>query len=142
LLRRRGVSVRARALLGVRFARMSNGKDYLGGCHCGKVRYEVKADLGAPVIACNCSMCAKKGTLLTFVPSADFKLLSGEEALTRYQFNKKVIDHLFCSTCGVTSFARGKRSDGTAMVAINTRCLEGVDVQTLEVKHFDGASAG
>jgi|SRR5580704_17881084 hypothetical protein len=120
---------------------MSNAKVHSGGCHCGKVRYEVKADLRSPVIACNCSMCGKKGTLLTFVPDADFKLLSGEDALTKYQFNKKVIDHLFCSTCGVSSFARGKKADGTAMTAINTRCLDDVDVQKLEIKHFDGANA-
>jgi len=93
------------------------------------------------VLACNCSMCGKKGTLLSFVPDANFKLLSGEETLTKYQFNKRVIDHLFCSTCGVTSFARGKKPDGTAMTAINTRCLDGVDVQKLNVQHVDGAGA-
>lgn len=119
---------------------MSNAKVHSGGCHCGKVRYEVKIDLGAPVLACNCSMCGKKGTLLSFVPDADFTLLSGEGALTKYQFNKKVIDHLFCSTCGVTSFARGKKPDGTPMTAINTRCLDGVDLQKLDVKHVDGAA--
>jgi hypothetical protein len=97
--------------------------------------------LSGVVLACNCSMCGKKGTLLSFVPDANFKLLSGEETLTKYQFNKRVIDHLFCSTCGVTSFARGKKPDGTAMTAINTRCLDGVDVQKLNVQHVDGAGA-
>jgi hypothetical protein len=119
---------------------MANATDYTGGCHCGKVRYEVKADLGAPVYACNCSMCGKKGSLLTFVPTSDFKLLSGEADLTKYNFNKNVIDHLFCSTCGVTSFARGKKPDGTAMIALNARCLDGVDPQKLNITHVDGAS--
>jgi hypothetical protein len=114
---------------------------YKGGCHCGKVRYEVTLDLSKPVLACNCSMCGKKGTLLAFVPAGEFTLHSGEGGLTSYHFNKKVIDHLFCSTCGVTSFARGKKSDGTAMVAVNTRCLDEVDAQKLEIKHVDGASA-
>jgi hypothetical protein len=118
---------------------MSNANTHTGGCHCGKVRYEVTTDLGAPVMACNCSMCSKKGTLLSFVPSGDFKLLQGEDALTKYQFNKKVIDHLFCSTCGVTSFARGKKPDGTPMIAINNRCIDGVDVEKLQIKHYDGA---
>ncbi|MDP9036928.1 MAG: GFA family protein [Myxococcota bacterium] len=118
---------------------MVNAKVHTGGCHCGKVRYEVTIDLSAPVISCNCSMCKKKGTLLSFVPTENFKLRQGEDALTKYQFNKKVIDHLFCSTCGVTSFARGKKPDGTAMVAINTRCLDGVEPNDLQVKHFDGA---
>jgi hypothetical protein len=85
-------------------------------------------------------MCGKKGTLLTFVPGTEFKVLSGEDGLTSYHFNKKVIDHLFCSKCGVTSFARGKKPDGTPTVAVNARCLDGVDVKTLEVKHYDGAS--
>ena len=86
-----------------------NATTYKGGCHCGKVAYEVTADLSKPVISCNCSICGRKGTLLSFVPSDDFKLLSGEDSLTSYRFNRKVIDHLFCSTCGVTSFARGCR---------------------------------
>jgi hypothetical protein len=97
-------------------------------------------DVGDKVLACNCSMCGKKGTLLSFVPAASFQLSSGEGNLTNYQFNNKVIDHLFCSTCGVTSFARGKRQDGSSMVAVNTRCLDGVDLAKLEVMHFDGAS--
>ena len=120
---------------------MSNLKTHTGSCHCGKVRYEVALDLsGGPVMACNCSMCGRKGTLLTFVPSEHFKLLTGEDALTHYHFNKRVIDHSFCSTCGVTSFARGTNPrDGKPMVAINARCLEGVDTQALAVKHFDGA---
>ena len=67
---------------------------YTGGCHCGKVRFEVDMDL-KEVISCNCSMCAKRGSLLAFVPEENFTLLSGEDALTDYQFNKKVIHHLF-----------------------------------------------
>ena len=110
-----------------------------GGCHCGKVRYQVEIDLGGKVMACNCSMCGKKGTLLAFAPADKFKLLSGEDSLTHYKFNKMVIDHNFCSTCGVTSFARGEK-DGKPMFAINTRCLDGVDVGELDVMHFDGKS--
>ena len=119
---------------------MSNAKTYTGSCHCGNVRYEVEMDLSGKVIACNCSMCKRKGTLLSFVPEAKFKQLSGEGAQTSYKFNKHIIDHLFCSTCGVTSFARGRGPDGSAMVAVNTRCLEGVDPAGLNVAHYDGAS--
>jgi hypothetical protein len=114
-------------------------KTYTGGCHCGKVRYEVTTDLGK-VVSCNCSMCSKKGTLLHFAAEEQFNLLSGHEVLTNYQFNKKVIDHLFCATCGVTSFARGTLPDGKPMAAINTRCLDDVDATTLEVMHYDGKS--
>ncbi len=112
---------------------------YSGSCHCGKVRYQVTMDLGK-VISCNCSMCKRKGSLLAFVPAEQFTLASGEDNLTSYKFNKMVIDHLFCSTCGVTSFARGVGRDGKPMVAVNARCLDGVDPAALEVMHFDGAS--
>jgi hypothetical protein len=113
---------------------------YAGGCQCGKVRYEVALELG-PVVACNCSRCGRIGSLFAFVPAEDFKLLSGEADLTDYQFNKRAIHHLFCATCGIESFARGKRpNDGADVVAINARCLDGVDVDSLTVKKFDGRS--
>jgi hypothetical protein len=116
---------------------MAETKTHTGGCHCGKVRYEVNTALGQ-VISCNCSMCGRKGSLLTFVGEDAFKLLSGADATTDYQFNKHVIHHLFCSTCGISSYSRGTGSDGKKMVAINARCLEDVDVSKLDVKHFDG----
>jgi hypothetical protein len=118
---------------------MSGLKTHLGGCQCGKVRYEVRLDLADPVIACNCSMCGRSGTLLTFVPAAQFKLLSGEDNLTDYQFNRHAIHHLFCRTCGIKSFARGSGKDGPT-VAINARCIDDVEVATLNVTPFDGRS--
>jgi len=109
-------------------------KTYLGGCHCGKVRYEVTTDL-AKVLSCNCSHCSKKGLLLNFVDKDKFKLLSGEKDLAEYLFNKKTIRHLFCRTCGVQSFAEGVTFP---KCAINVRCLEGVDTDSLVVTPFNG----
>lgn len=108
-----------------------------GGCHCGAVRYRVDIDLSQPVISCNCSICVRTGTLLAFVPSERFTLEQGEEHLTDYQFNKHVIHHTFCKTCGIRSFARGTGPDGP-MVAINTRCLDDIDVDGLTVHAVDG----
>ena len=118
---------------------MSENKTYNGGCHCGKVRFEVKTSLDS-VMACNCSICGKSGMLIAFAGADQFKLLSGEELLSDYQFGKKRIHHLFCQDCGVRSFGRGSAPDGTQMYAINARCLEDVDVEALTVKHFDGKS--
>ena len=113
-------------------------RTYMGSCQCSRVRYEVELDLSPPVIACNCSRCGRLGSLLAFAPLSDFKLLSGEGELTDYQFNKHAIHHLFCSTCGVQSFARGKKPDGTEVIAVNVRCLDGVEPETLEIKKVDG----
>ena len=113
---------------------------YTGGCQCGAVRYEVSLDLGE-VLACNCSRCGRLGSLLAFAPvDNNFKLLSGENATTEYQFNKHNIHHLFCSTCGIQSYAHGKGPGGAEMVAVNARCLDGVEPETLKVKHVDGRS--
>lgn len=114
---------------------------YKGSCHCGQVRYEVTLDLTQPVIACNCSMCGRSGTLLAFVPTAAFQLVAGEDSLREYRFNKKVIQHLFCTTCGIKPFARGVGPDGKEMAAVNVRCLEGVEVGDLKIHQFDGKSA-
>jgi hypothetical protein len=112
---------------------------YTGGCQCGKVRYEAEIELGE-AMACNCSRCGRLGSLFTFVPASDFTLKSGEDGLTDFQFNKHVIHHLFCSTCGIESFARGTGPGGAEMVAINARCLDGVDIDTLSIKKVDGRS--
>jgi hypothetical protein len=118
---------------------MPEPKTYKGSCHCGRVAFEATTDLGS-VIQCNCSICSRAGYLLTFVPATQFKLLSGEDAMTDYQFNKDVIHHLFCSTCGVRSFAKGIGPGGVEMRAVNVRCLEGVDIPSLSVTPVDGKS--
>lgn len=117
---------------------MSDTQTYTGSCHCGAVRYQAKLDLAGPVISCNCSMCGRSGTLLTFIPSDQFTLVSGEDHLVDYQFNKHVIHHLFCRVCGIKPFARGKSKTGQDTVAVNARCLEGVDLEQLNVQRFDG----
>lgn len=110
---------------------------YTGGCHCGLVRFEATADLD-PVLACNCSICTKRGLLLAFTKAEKFALRAGEDELVDYRFGKKIIHHLFCRCCGVESFARGVGPDGAETVALNVRCLDGIDLASLRQKPFDG----
>ncbi len=114
-------------------------KTYTGGCQCGKVRYEAETDIGE-VITCNCSCCRKLGSLLSGIAMPDFKLLSGEDEMTEYQFNYRRIHHPFCKTCGIQSYAYGKGPGGRDMVMLNVRCLDGVDAEQFAVTKFDGAS--
>jgi hypothetical protein len=90
------------------------------------------------IIACNCSFCSIKGLWLGMAPKNAFTLLTGEENLTAYKFNKHVIDHLFCNTCGVQAFSFGNDPAGNQVVAINVRALNEVDLDTLKVTPFDG----
>lgn len=71
--------------------------------------------------------------LLAFVPKANVTILSGEDKLKTYQFNKKVIDHRFCETCGVQPF--GQSGD---TMAINLNCLVDLDTDSLTINKVDG----
>jgi len=111
---------------------MAETKTYTGGCHCGAVKFEAQIKL-EEVISCNCSICQKRGSLLTAIPAADFRLLAGEDKLTKYQFNTRTIHHLFCSACGIESFARAGDT-----VMVNVRSLDGVEPAELSIMQFDG----
>lgn len=108
---------------------------YLGGCHCGRVRFEVEANLAA-VVACNCSICTKKGYLHVIIPREQFRLLTEPSALTTYRFGTGIAQHHFCPTCGVASFYV-PRSDPDK-IDVNARCLDAVDVAALRPRAFDG----
>ncbi|WP_108124937.1 GFA family protein [Saccharospirillum mangrovi] len=112
---------------------------YHGGCQCGAVSYDVDVDLDSTV-TCNCSRCQRIGSVLAFTAKENFTLHSGTEKLTEYLFNKHEIRHLFCSVCGVESFAYGTMPDGTPMAAINVNCLDGVEPRQLQSHHYDGRS--
>lgn len=112
---------------------------YQGSCHCGRVAFTVEANLDR-TLTCNCSYCQRRGSILTFSPATAFSLDKGEEALTEYRFHTQKIQHLFCATCGIESFARAAAPDGTPTVAVNVRCLSGVEPTELEPTLFDGRS--
>ncbi len=111
-------------------------QSYVGGCHCGAVRFEVEADLGQTVV-CNCSICTKHAFIWTFTPAGNFRLIAGEDKLSRYHFYKHLIDHRFCAVCGVQAFAHSA-PNGCEIAMINVRCLDGVDIETLHPILFDG----
>ena len=112
---------------------------YKGSCHCGKVSFEVEGELKG-ALACNCSICQRKGSLLWAVPREDLRLLSPEDAASTYTFNKHVIKHRFCSTCGIHAYGEGIGPNGKPMAAINIRCIETIDLASIPVQHFDGRS--
>ncbi len=114
-------------------------KHYSGSCQCGAVRFEVDIDLDGAV-TCNCSRCQRLGSVLAFAPREKFALKQGEDATQVYLFNTKTIEHRFCRTCGIESFAYGAMPDGTRIAAVNANCLDGVDPRALTPKHVDGAS--
>jgi len=108
-----------------------------GSCHCGRIAFEVEGEIPA-VMACNCSICQRKGVLMWFVPRSALTLLTPAADMATYTFNKHTIKHHFCPTCGIHPFGEGTGPDGKPSAAVNVRCLEGVDIESLKVNHYDG----
>jgi len=111
---------------------------HLGGCHCGRVRFEVDAPAVIDATDCNCSICRMSGFLHLIVSNKEFRLLAGDDALTTYTFNTGAAKHHFCKTCGVKSFyVPRSHPDG---VSVNVHCLDAATVEDVRVTPFDGAN--
>ena len=109
---------------------------YSGGCHCGRVRFELEAEPNLVVVECNCSVCSKSGYLGVIVPKERFRLLSGELHLNEYTFNTGAARHRFCRHCGIKSFyVPRSHPEG---ISVNFRCLDAGTVREVERKSFDG----
>jgi len=109
-----------------------------GGCHCGRVRFEVDAPGDIEADECNCSICRKTGYLHLIVPKEDFRLVSGENDLATYTFNTGAAQHYFCRHCGIKSYyVPRSHPDG---ISVNINCLEPETILSLSVTAFDGAN--
>lgn len=109
---------------------------HVGGCHCGRVRFEVEAPAEIEATECNCSICSKGGFIHLIVPKSRFSLIQGSENLSTYTFNTGVAKHLFCNECGIKSFYIPRSNpDG---YSVNVRCLERATIAKVTVRQFDG----
>ena len=108
-----------------------------GGCHCGRVRFEIDAPAVIAALDCNCSICRMGGYLHLIVPASRFRLLAGADVLSEYIFNTGTAKHLFCSRCGIKAFYVPRSNpDG---FDINVHCLEPQTIERIETTLFDDA---
>jgi hypothetical protein len=114
---------------------MSDSVIYRGGCHCGQIVYEVDGPIEG-IEECNCSICVKKGYLHWIVSPERFRLLTPAAELTTYTFNTGTAKHHFCPRCGVASFYIPRSAPDK--IDVNLRCVENVELDTLNKSHFDG----
>jgi hypothetical protein len=106
-----------------------------GSCHCGKIRLRLDAD-PTEAIECNCSHCHRKALVLSFVPRDQLTVEAADQDVATYTFNKHVIQHRFCRTCGCQPYAEAPGKDGPT-AAVNLRCFD-LDLAALTIKPFNG----
>ena len=108
-----------------------------GSCHCGRIKLRLDANPDE-AMECNCSHCHRKGLILAFAPRDKLIVDADPGDVACYTFNKHVIQHRFCRTCGVQPYGESVGKDGP-MAAVNLRCFD-VDLAKLTIKPFDGRS--
>ena len=111
-------------------------ESFAGGCHCGRVRFEVSAAHDAVLLDCNCSICSKFGYLHLIVPRKQFKLLQGQSVITNYTFGSAVAQHYFCAVCGVKSFYVPRSHPDC--ISVNARCIDCIDLASMTIQAFNG----
>ena len=115
---------------------MSTATTHRGGCHCGRVQFEVDAPARIEATRCNCSICRMSGYLHLIVSNDSFRLLQGEAAIQTYTFNTGAAKHYFCRACGIKSFYLPRSHPGG--VSVNVNCLEEDSIESVVETAFDG----
>ena len=102
-------------------------------CHCGVVEVEINIpDNLEKTLKCNCSICKRKGAVMSMVKNEDFKIIKGQDKLKLYQFHTKVAKHFFCINCGIYTH-HNPRSNPT-MTGFNVGCID--DIDTFKLKNI------
>ena len=100
-------------------------------CHCGSIEANINvAENLEKILRCNCSLCKRKGAVMSMVKNENFKITKGEDKLKIYQFHTKVAKHYFCSVCGI--YTHHNPRSNPAMTGFNLGCLD--DINTFELK--------
>ena len=99
-------------------------------CHCGAVEAEIEVpDKLEKILRCNCSICKRKGAIMSMVKNENFKVTKGEDKLKIYQFHSKVAKHYFCSICGIYTHHHPRANP--AMTGFNLGCVDEIDTSKL-----------
>ena len=107
-------------------------------CHCGFIEAEINVSNSLEkLIRCNCSICKRKGAIMSIVKNENFKIIKGKNKLKMYQFHSKIAKHYFCSNCGI--YTHHNPRVNPALTGFNLGCIDEIDTFTLkEINIADG----
>ena len=100
-------------------------------CHCGSFEAKINIDKIDKILKCNCSICKRKGAVMSLVRNEDFKITKGEDKLKLYKFHSKIAQHFFCSICGI--YTHHNPRSNPAMTGFNLGCLDEINTFNVEV---------
>ena len=102
-------------------------------CHCKSIEAEINIPHNLEkVLKCNCSICKRKGTIMSMVKNEDFRIIKGKDKLNLYQFHSKIAKHYFCSNCGI--YTHHNPRSNPSMTGFNVGCID--DINTFEIKNI------
>jgi hypothetical protein len=110
---------------------------YHGRCQCGAVRFRFTTDEITVGKRCNCSICSRRG-LVVSPTYLRFDELLGQEALSLYQWGSRETNFWFCRTCGIHPFHDTVENPG--LYRVNLGCVDGIDPFALPIELIDGRS--
>lgn len=107
-------------------------------CHCGEVEFELYLPNGLIELRrCDCSMCRRRGAVVTSAALNGINIIKGEDKLSLYQFNTFTAKHYFCRVCGI--YTHHQRRSNPQQYGFNVACIEGVNPYKLgEIPVMDG----
>ncbi len=104
-------------------------------CHCGLIQAEINIKKIDKILRCNCSICKRKGSIMSMVKNEDFQIIKGQKDLKLYQFHSKIAKHYFCSKCGI--YTHHNPRSNPAMTGFNLGCLDDIDTFNFERVHVN-----
>ena len=102
-------------------------------CHCGNIEAEINISRNLEkFLRCNCSLCKRKGAVMSMVKNEDFKIVKGLDKLKLYQFHSKVAKHYFCEICGI--YTHHNPRSNPKMTGFNLGCID--EIETFDLKNI------
>jgi len=113
---------------------------YKGTCHCGAISFEFERDEITNGLRCNCSICVRKGAVMSafVIPPDELHIEAEAGSLGTYEFGTNTAKHFFCRKCGIYPFHQTLRKPGHYRV--NLGCIDDIDINSISIDVFDGRS--
>ena len=111
-----------------------------GSCHCGNIKYQLATTLPQDALSyreCSCSFCSRLSAIYTSDPEGTLNIeISEPSQVSSYRFASKLVDFVFCATCGIMPVAQIEIDDqryGVINLRTTNLDLKAVNITKLKI---------